>query len=394
MVATVKLGLELISASQSQKEVTYALAMNRLDVIVQGRVLSANFSNPPTTPAEGDAYIIGASPTGVWASKANQIAYYYGGGWYYMPPVSGMRLRVLDVGAYYYYNGSAWVFDGGLLVQTAKTANYPILLTDAYSVLQANAASSALLFRLPPADLARNGFPVSVKLTNNTNTLTVYGAQNRLLHSEDISNAAWTKSNTTAGSALITGPLFGRLADKIQENTANSTHEVTQNYSKGSGVTKLTASVYFKSAERTEAYLIVDDGTATNRVTVKANLSSGALNVQTGAGTYTHDSSTIENVGNGWYRITAFCTVPTGAGTVTTRLRLYDGASATYTGVLNNGVYCFGAMLVEAPVSGTYTKTTSVAVNETIEGAATDTISTSYGGADYICDGLGNWLKV
>jgi len=40
---------------------------------------------PPAAPVEGDAYIIGIAPQGVWAGKNDQVAYYDQGAWIYTP---------------------------------------------------------------------------------------------------------------------------------------------------------------------------------------------------------------------------------------------------------------------------------------------------------------------
>jgi hypothetical protein len=391
MTATTNLGLELISTSQSQKEVTFADAMNRVDHLLHGKAQSMFFFNPPTG-VEGQMYIVASGATGAWLAQSGKLAYFIGGGWYFVTPRTGMIVFVVDMNSYYEYTGSAWVLDSSSVV-AAKVANYGILLNDQNNLLQIDTTSANIEVRLPPAGLAGNGYIARVKKTAGANNVVVYGAQNQILRSEDYANASWTKSNATISTGSITGPLFGILADKIQENNATSTHEILQSYSKGAGITKVSASVYFKAAERTEAYLLVDDGTATNRCTLKANLSTGVLNVTTGAGTFTLDSSAIVNAGNGWYRLIAFCTVPTGAGTVRASLRLFDGVGASYTGVTGNGVHAFGVMVSENTVHGLYAKTVATAINELIQGAASSTISTTYAGENYICDGT-NWLKL
>jgi hypothetical protein len=391
MTSTLNLGISLISTNQAQKEVTFADAMNRVDNLLHAKAQSLFFFNPPTG-VEGQMYIVATGATGAWLSQAGKLAYFIGGGWYFVTPKAGMLVFIIDVNSYYEYNGSSWVIYNPLVV-AAKTANYGIALTDQNNLLQVDATAANIEVRLPPAGLATNGFIARVKKTAGANNVVVYGTQNQILRSEDYANASWTKSNSTISTGATAGPLFGILADKIQENNATSTHEIQQSYSKGAGITKLSASVYFKSAERTEAYILIDDGGGTNRCTVKANLSSGTLNVTTSGGTFTLDSSAIANVGNGWYRITAFCTVPTGAGTIRVSLRLFDGVAASYTGITGNGVFAYGVMLSENTVHGIYAKTVATAINELIQGSASSTISTTYAGENYICDGT-NWLKL
>ena len=63
---------------------------NKLTTIVTGlahdiAVLDI-LDTPPATPVEGDAYIIGLAPTGIWVGKNDQVAYYDQGAWIYTAP--------------------------------------------------------------------------------------------------------------------------------------------------------------------------------------------------------------------------------------------------------------------------------------------------------------------
>ena len=67
-------------------------------------------SIPPVTPTLGDRYLIGASPSGLWAGKADNIAEYKVSGWTFKTPVIGMVVDVTATAEFLYiYNGSAWV---------------------------------------------------------------------------------------------------------------------------------------------------------------------------------------------------------------------------------------------------------------------------------------------
>lgn len=61
----------------------------RLGAMVQLSVISRVLTSAPASPAEGDRYIIGAAPTGVWASKADQIALWINAAWVYFIPKKG-----------------------------------------------------------------------------------------------------------------------------------------------------------------------------------------------------------------------------------------------------------------------------------------------------------------
>src|ERR1700676_1128242 len=50
--------------------------LRMLQALVQANVISMTLTAPPGSPADGDTYVIGASPTGVWTGKTKNIAYW------------------------------------------------------------------------------------------------------------------------------------------------------------------------------------------------------------------------------------------------------------------------------------------------------------------------------
>ncbi len=107
MANTPRLGMPYLVAGQAQKEVTHNDALNDMDSIAQMSVINKTTATPPTSPAEGDSYIIAASPTGAWAGNANAIASYYSG-WRIKTPKTGWFAYVQAEGVFYLYDGSAW----------------------------------------------------------------------------------------------------------------------------------------------------------------------------------------------------------------------------------------------------------------------------------------------
>jgi hypothetical protein len=109
MPSTANLGMTLLSLGQSQKEVTVNAALRLIDAVSNIGVKDKDLNTPPASPAESDLYIIGPSPTGVWAGKSKQLAVYTGGTWVYIPPKEGVCFWVMDEDVVYVYNGTAWV---------------------------------------------------------------------------------------------------------------------------------------------------------------------------------------------------------------------------------------------------------------------------------------------
>ena len=80
----------------------------------QRPVLDKDLNTPPATPAKGDRYIVGPSPTGAWATKTGQIAWCSnatGPVWTFDIPLIGWMTHVNDETLVYRYTGSAWVSD-------------------------------------------------------------------------------------------------------------------------------------------------------------------------------------------------------------------------------------------------------------------------------------------
>ena len=108
MATTNHLGITLVDQSQSQKEVTVNQAFTRVDAMLNTGAKSRVTNTPPGSPASGDLYIVGSSPTGAWATHALSLAY-FDQTWKFIAPGTGMTLYVNDESKIYSYSGSAWV---------------------------------------------------------------------------------------------------------------------------------------------------------------------------------------------------------------------------------------------------------------------------------------------
>ena len=74
----------------------------------QRQVLDKDLNDPPGSPAEGDRYIVGAAPTGVWTGHAGDIVWYDGTAWQFDNPEEGWFVYVADENKFYLFNGTAW----------------------------------------------------------------------------------------------------------------------------------------------------------------------------------------------------------------------------------------------------------------------------------------------
>lgn len=159
MTTSPDLGIPYIANQQSQPEVTHNDALNMLIALQKGAI-DKDLNTPPGSPTNGDVYIVGPSPTGAWAGKANKIAIYTTNAWTFVPGNDssgtniaigarheGMKIWVQDENTLYVWSGSAWavvvpalpvsIANGGTGQTTAVAA------IDALSVKGADIASAA-----------------------------------------------------------------------------------------------------------------------------------------------------------------------------------------------------------------------------------------------------------
>jgi hypothetical protein len=176
---------------------------------------------------------------------------------------------------------------------------------------------------------------------------------NLLLWTQQFDNAAWTKEATTATANVTTAPDGTSTADKIAATATTAFHNVRQSVTLT--VASYTYSVYAKSSEYSKLILAnATSGTwsATFDLATGATIATGGTAVL---------SSSIQSVGNGWYR----CSVAfTGAAALTAHVAVgYPDTGATlnnfgasYTGDGTSGVFLWGAQLEAAATATTYTR--------------------------------------
>jgi hypothetical protein len=105
-----RLSLAYLAPSQAQKHVTVNETFRRLDQLVQQGVLSRSTSAEPSSPSEGDAYILPASPTGTnWAAfDEHDIVAFQDGAWTRIAPKEGWLCWIADDDQLAVFDGAAW----------------------------------------------------------------------------------------------------------------------------------------------------------------------------------------------------------------------------------------------------------------------------------------------
>lgn len=163
MSTSADLGILYLAGQQAQPEIIHNSALNQLQVLLTG-VISVALNTPPGSPTQGDTYILGASPTGVWAGRANCLAGYFGTGWVFVPgndsagtPIAmgarheGLRVWSKADDKAYTWNGSAWAVPAPVpsAVTTNAGTSITLALADASTFLRTTAATAVAITVAP-----------------------------------------------------------------------------------------------------------------------------------------------------------------------------------------------------------------------------------------------------
>ena len=138
--------LPLLAAGQAHKETTHNEALSLLDLVVQPCVEAVGLDTPPGDAQPGQAWIVGARPTGAWAGHAQTLAGWTDGGWRFLVPRAGLSVWNRAAQCRSEWDGAAWhtgrvlarelIVDGKKVVGTQRPG---ILLPDGAQVFDLEA---------------------------------------------------------------------------------------------------------------------------------------------------------------------------------------------------------------------------------------------------------------
>jgi hypothetical protein len=177
---------------------------------------------------------------------------------------------------------------------------------------------------------------------------------NLALYSNDLSNAAWSNSYSTITSNAAISPDGTTNANKVVETTDTGLHRAGQGAIAVTSGQVYTFSFYAKAAERNQLELqrINTSGTVFNSISVTtADLILGTLSVGLNV-----TSSSINSVGDGWYRISLSLTaIATGSGGL--NIGMQKDGNFSYLGDGTSGVYIYGFQAEQGSYATSYIPT-------------------------------------
>jgi len=169
---TPRAGLPFLAAAQAQKHVTHNEALTELDALIAARFLDRDLTSPPSSPADGDAYLVKATATAAWAGQDGKIAYCLDGDWRFYTPFAGLIALVIDENEFITFNGSAWN-DLASFIPLDNVSQLGVNTT-ADSTNKLAVKSNAILFAALESASSGTGdirFTVNKEATSNTASL-------------------------------------------------------------------------------------------------------------------------------------------------------------------------------------------------------------------------------
>ena len=173
---------------------------------------------------------------------------------------------------------------------------------------------------------------------------------NSLTYSEQFDNARWTVDNASISANAATSPANDLTADKLVENSANSTHRLRPTVSDPN--VNGQWSIYAKAAGRTQ--ILIFDAVATKGYGF--DLSNGTAFAVSGISSVS--APFIVPMGNGWYR----CGINTPVSTNVNLYLMSNSTTFSYQGNGTSGVYIWGAQLEAGTFATSYIPTTTAAL--------------------------------
>ena len=166
-------------------------------------------------------------------------------------------------------------------------------------------------------------------------------------YSEDFANAYWTKYLTSITSNVATAPNGTTTADLFTSTGSGYTYSSFISLS----ATSYTISVYAKKGNTNWSAITISNGITTD-CTSWYNINSGTLGSTSGSITITN--RTIEDAGNGWYRLTLTISLASAGSFIVIPQFVQANSGASTNG--DTG-YAWGAQLVTGTLPKDYLRT-------------------------------------
>jgi len=187
--STARLRLPELVSMQEMNVATWNEALVQLDAFVDLCLLGQFVNTPPASPTDGDAYLVGGSPTGVWSGYAYKIASCLDSAWRFYTPFNGLRAWVATTGAFIVYVGGAWT-DWNSLISANEASVASAATCDLGAAgslfVQITGTTAITSFGTGANKLRFVRFAGALTLTHNATSLILLGGASRTIAAGDV----------------------------------------------------------------------------------------------------------------------------------------------------------------------------------------------------------------
>jgi hypothetical protein len=187
--STPRLALPEIAQMQEMTEVSWNETLVQLDAFVDLYLLGLFVDTPPSSPNDGDTYVVGSAPTGAWSGYAYKLAYCIDGAWNFYAPCNGLRGYNNADGKFYVYVSGTWT-DWNSLISASEASVASASTCDlgaAGSLFVAITGTTAITsFGTQTNKLRFVRFAGALTLTYNATSLILLGGASRTTAAGDV----------------------------------------------------------------------------------------------------------------------------------------------------------------------------------------------------------------
>jgi hypothetical protein len=323
--------------------------------------------------------ILGTDSTGIDYTNFTSWIEYYGNGWYrcFIRATKATVTSInngLEIGLtannttrVYTGDGSSGLYVWGVQFSTdgVQSSYIPSSMSFISRASSASYIDQTGTIKTAPTNVARYNFsPLNQEI--DSKLLLEPSSTNLFTYSEDITNAAWTKTNISTTSNSIASPDGTTTADIFYETSATGIHFLSRSLATTANLI-YTFSVFIKAKEYTYGVIEISDGQNTaNYFRANYNLVTSTISNFTSNGLLYAISSDIVPYLNGWYRLSFTYKITNGSSTSTAfSIYLKDNTSRVGDGV--SGLYIWGAQFEQNNSATNYIKTTSSQVTRSAD---------------------------